>query len=186
MINFISETYLRENTTLSKNLDIKDIVPNIDVASQMHIEPVLGTNFYNEILGKYQVAYANPSASTLTTNEQNLINEIRPALAYWSAKMSLPFVTTPIFNKGPQSMNGDFSNSIDQSGMNFLSNELKNRAEFMTSRLTNYLCRNGNLFSGYTSNNSTDMVPTNKVYDSGFGLYPIGGCNLFYNRNNFY
>ena len=175
-ILFISETYLRDNTPLSQNLDIQDIVPNIDPAQDMYIQPILGTNFYNALLLIY-------SAQPLNANETVLVNHIKPALAYRAAEMSMPFIQYQIKNKGPQTQSGDNSSSVDNPVLSYLRNELKNRAEFYETRLVKYLCANASLFPDYQTNNGTDITPSNQrnAFDSGFALYP--NCNRF-NRFN--
>ena len=171
-ILFISETYIRENTPLNQNLDIKDIVNNIPSAQDMYIQPILGSNFYDYLLGVY-------SAQTLTSDEQTLVMLIKPALAYRSAEMSLPFVQYQIKNKGPQSQFGDNSNQVEMTQLSYLRNELKNRAEFYDTRLKKYLCDNGSKFPQYTTNNNVDILPEKGAsgYDSGFATYPSYGLS---------
>lgn len=166
MVQFITEYYIRNNTPLSQNLDVKDIVNNIDPASDMHIQPVLGTPLYNDLLIKY-------SAQTLNTIETELVSLIQPALAYWAADMSVPFINYQIKNKGAQTQNGDFSNNVEKDITSYLRNELKNRAEFYTQRIERFLQLSGNQFSLYVSPGTTDILPDNSTgYDSGVALYP--------------
>jgi len=171
-ILFITESYIKDNTPLSQNLDIKDIRPNIDPAQDMFIQPILGTNFYNYLLGVY-------SAQTLTADETTLVMHIKPTLAYRAAEMSLPFIQCQIKNKGPQNQFGDNSNNVDQTVLSYLRNELKNRTEFYETRLKKYLCDNANLFPEYTTNNNVDVLPEKGVsgYDSGFATYPSYGVS---------
>jgi hypothetical protein len=177
---FISETYLRENTPFNQNLDINDIVNNIDPASDMHIQPILGKNFYDSLLLSY-------SAQTLTANETTLVMHIKPALAYRAAELSLPFIQYQIKNKGPQTQSGDNSAAIDLTTLRYLTNELKNRAEFYEQRLINYLCDNSASFPAYTTNNSTDISPsTASPYDSGFALYGNLSDRDFFKKYGYY
>lgn len=176
MTEFVTEYYIRNNTPLSQNLDVKDIVNNISPASDMHIQPVLGTPFYNDLLFKY-------SAQTLSVSETEVVALIQPALAYWAAEMSVPFINYQIKNKGAQTQNGDFSNNVEKDITSYLRNELKNRAEFYTQRLERYLCLSGNQFTLYVSPGTTDMQPDNSSgYDSGFAIYPNRcGIRPYYN-----
>lgn len=177
---FITESYLRSNTPLNQNLDINDIVNNIDPAQDMYIQPILGQNFYNALLVSY-------SAQTLTADETTLVMHIKPALAYRAAEMSLPFIQYQIKNKGPQVQSGDFSSPVDQTQLNYLRNELKNRAEFYEQRLINYLCDNSSLFPAYTTNNSTDISPSSaSAYDSGFALYGQLSDRDFFKKYGYY
>lgn len=181
----VTETYIRDNTPLSQNLDIKDIVHNIGPAQDMFLQPILGSTFYNHIESAY-------SAQTLTTNETVLYLLIQPMLAYRAAEMSLPFIQYQIKNKGPQTQFGDNSTSVDATAFNYLRNELKNRAEFYTQRIDKYLIHNGSLFTLYQNpGTNVDMYPDLKdAYDSGFATYSScynnrcgGSFNGFWNTN---
>jgi hypothetical protein len=175
MINtvlFVGEEYLRETIMFNLNVDIKDLEASALVAQDMHIQPILGTTFYNEL----QLAY---SAQTLDANQTDLMSYIKPAVAYQAAQMTLPFLAYNIRNIGPQIQNSDNSTNVEPSTFHFLRKEIQNRAEFYTQRLIAYLCQNATLFPTYQSsqNSSTDMVPTRQTtgYKNQIGLYG-GGC----------
>jgi hypothetical protein len=176
IINFISETSIRANTVFNLNVDIKDLVNNIPVAQDMYLEPILGTDFYDAL----QLTY---SAHTLNADETDLMNHIKPMLAYKTASISLPFIYASIKNKGPQLQNGDNSTSVDSSTHFYLKKEIENRAEWYTVRLQRFLTNNGNKFPLYVSQSTdTDLYPDKtQGYDSGFGRYD--GCN--YTPNSF-
>ena len=170
---FIGEEYIRENTVFNLNVDTKDIQQSAGVAQDMHIQPILGTTFYNELEAAY-------SAQTLTADETALMEYIKPALAYQACQMTLPFLAYSIKNKGPQVQFGDNSSNSDATAFHFLRKEIQNRAEFYTQRLIAYLCDNANLFPSYSSseNNSTDMVPNHQKsgYKNQIGTYStLGG-----------
>jgi len=161
----ISETYIKENSTFNQNLDIKELLtPNIPVAQDMHIQPVLGSNYYDIILERYK-------NQTLTENEIKLVEHIKPVLLYRACELSVPMITMQMKNKGLMSQSGENSESANQSGMVYYRNELINRAEFYSKRLTEYLEDNKNLYPEYTTNNNDDMKPDNRPYDGGFSFY---------------
>jgi hypothetical protein len=177
---FVSEEYIRENTVFNNNVDIKTIEQSALDAQNMHIQPILGTTFYEEL----QLAY---SAQTLNPDEIILMGYIKPCVAYNAASMTLPFLTYQIQNKGPQTLSGDFSGPIDSSAFHFLRKEIQNRAEFYTQRLVAYLCKNANLYPSYISseNASNDMAPNHQKsgYKNQIGLYP-NGCGWGYLDGN--
>lgn len=180
-IDFITEAYFREIIPFNKNVDMNDITPQFNVAGDMHIQPILGQNYYNELLASY-------SAQTLNADETILVGHIQPALAYRVSVMTLPFLNISVKNKGPQTQSGDFSDSVDLTGMKFLKNELENRSEFYETRLVNYLCKNSALFPGYITDNSTDISPSStSPYDSGFALYGnVSSDKDFFRKYGFY
>jgi hypothetical protein len=83
-ILFVSEAYLRDNLPISRNLDTKDIKPNIQAAQDLYIQEILGSNFYEYLL----IAF---SAQTLNANEVILVQDyIKPAEAYRTLAMAYP------------------------------------------------------------------------------------------------
>lgn len=179
---FVSETYIRENTIFNKNVDTQDITNNVGVSQDMFIEPILGSTFYQAL----ELAY---SAQTLTANEEVLMTYIKPVVAWRAAQLTLPFLTFNVKNKGPQTQNGDFSQSVDTSVMFYLKKEIENRAEWYSQRLATYLCQNANLFPSYTAPGVTNIQPNHQGgYDSGFATYGNCGYNNlinFWGNTNF-
>jgi len=163
---FISENYLKTKTVFNKNIDASDIVPNISAAQDMFIENILGKNFCDYLLNKYD-------NQSLSPDEISLVENIKPALAYRAAELTLPFVQWQIKNKGPQSMNGENTQSIDIQSFNYLRNEIRNRAEFYETKLIKFLNENKNKFAKYTNNNNYLIPPSDEknAFDSGLATY---------------
>jgi hypothetical protein len=177
LINFISETYLRQTVVNLSNVDTKDLAPNIEYSQDVYIQPIIGSQFYNSL----QISF---SAQTLNSNEEYLVSLIQPSLAYYTVYESLPFLTYNIKNKGPQRQFGENSGDIDFNALNFLRNNIKNRAEFYAERIQNYLMFSGNLFPNYvTQATNQDILPDSTAYDPSFATYD--GCALFGCNNNF-
>lgn len=168
---FIGEQYLKEKTVLSKNIDIDLIVPNIEFAQDNYIQSILGSTFYKSL----QSTYSN---QTLNVDEIDLVELIKPVLAYRASEASLPFVYMQIRNKGINKLNSENATPADFSEMKYLRELLISRSEFYEQRLINYLNLNGSKFPDYISSTSTDIAPNSSLnYD----------CDLFtgnYNSNN--
>lgn len=175
-ILFVGEEYLRETIMFNLNVDIKDLEQSAYVAQDMHLQPILGTTFYNEL----QLAY---SGQTLTPDEETLMGYIKPCVAYQAAQMTLPFLAYNVKNKGPMTQRGENADPVDAGTFHFLRKEIQNRAEFYTQRLVAYLCKNANLYPSYISseNASNDMAPNHQRsgYKNQIGLYP-NGCGWGY------
>jgi hypothetical protein len=162
----VSEQYLRDNLPISRNLDTKDIKPNIQSAQELYLQEILGNNFYDYILTTF-------SAQTLNADEITLVQDyIKPAVAYRTLAMALPFLSLQIKNKGPQTQSDDFSQPSDFRGLTFLISNAENRAEFYEERLKKYLCKYSSLYPQYTSNNN-DIIPPipGNRFDSGLLFY---------------
>ena len=154
-----------------------DIVRNIEPASQMHSQPILGSDLYDDLLVKF-------SAQTLSTIETELVLLIKPMEAYRSAEMAIPFINFQVKNKGIQTQNGNNSNEVDTGVMSYLRKELINRAEFYTERLQTFLCKNSSSFPLYVNpTDDSNMKPNQEIgYDAGIAEYDNGYNTYPYNR----
>ena len=72
---FISEQYVKNNTLIDENVDVRLILPAIRDCQELRIHPILGTPFYEDLKTKI-------AAGTLNSDEINLLdNYIAPAMA---------------------------------------------------------------------------------------------------------
>jgi len=154
MIYFVTENYLKTQTPITANIDINNIVPFIKTQSDMRIMPILGTYFYNYILTAY-------NDQTLTVDEEELVTYIQPAIAWRSAEDAAFGLSYQLKNKGIQTQNGDYSNNVNQSEVNFVQDHYAQKASFYESRLWKYLDTNRDLFANFISqlNRDSDIRP---------------------------
>lgn len=179
-IKIVTESYIKSITPMSLNVDMKDITPNIIPAQDLYVQPLLGTNLYNQILLAY-------SGATLSENQITLLNLLQPVAANYALDLTIPFLVWQIKNKGPQSQFGDYSSAIGLDEFSYLRNEIKNRGEYYSQRVIAYLCENSSEFPLYQNNTNTDVQPTtNTVYDSGIAFYPTCGINNCGCGNHYY
>lgn len=155
MIYFITETYLKKKTPITNNVDVNDITPFIPTQSEMRVQPIMGTFFYNDILTKY-------NAQTLTPDEEELVTKIQPVVAWRSAEDAVFNLTYQLKNKGIQKQNGDNSQSVDKGEMVFSMEHYSQKAEFYEKRLFKYLQINKDKFPVYTSDENNDCM-TNDI-----------------------
>lgn len=162
MIYFITETYLKTKTPITANVDVNEITPFIASNSDMRIQPILGTLFYNDILTKY-------NAQTLSADEEELVRKIQPVVAWYSASDAVVGLSYQLKNKGIQKQSGDFSESVAQDEVAFMYDHYAQKASFHEVRLRKWLKENKDLFSVYTSadNNDSDIKPE-KGTDTGY------------------
>jgi hypothetical protein len=137
-------------------------VPYIKTQSDLRIQPILGTYFYNDILAKY-------NAQTLSANEEILVTYIQPIVAWRSAEDAVFGLSYQLKNKGLQLQNGDYSNSVSQQEVAFAQDHYGQKASFYEARLVNYLHTNKDLFANFTSvlNKDSDIRPTHNP-DNGY------------------
>jgi len=163
MIYFITESYLKNNTPITKNVDVNDVVPYIKPASDMRVQAILGTYFYEYLLGVY-------NAQTCSSNETILVERIQPVVAWRAAEQAAFGLSYQLKNKGIQSQNGDYSTNVSQSEVAFVMDHYGQMAAFYEKRLSNYILENKALFSQFTSvlNTDSDIKPVDDCTDNDY------------------
>jgi hypothetical protein len=160
-ILLISDTMIKERTAIHGNIDPKMIYPDIKVAQDMYIHPVLGSALYNKIL-------SDIGADTLTGNYKNLVDVfIVDALIYYTLMILPQTISYQFWNKGVVRKQGVDTELPSMSDLVDLSNNYKNRAEFYSNRLRLYLKQNAaTMFPEYLNpgNGIDDMNPQNKSF----------------------
>jgi hypothetical protein len=162
MIYFVTENYLKLQTPITANVDVTDVTPFIKTQSDMRVQPILGTYFYNYMLTGY-------NAQTLNGDEETLVTYIQPIVAWRSAEDAVFGLSYQLKNKGLQMQNGDYSTSVTQQEVNFAQDHYAQKASFYEARLYRYLKDNKDLFPEFISelNKDSDIKPT-KQQDNGY------------------
>ena len=165
---FCSETWMRNRTPLNANVDVALIVPFLGVAQELHIQPILGTALYERLM-------AGVTAGNLTPDETSLVELVRPALAYYTLSVAIPFVATQIRNSGIVKTKSDTVETASKAEVDALSVATANMADFYAQRVTKYLCSNSSSFPLYST--SDDMVPERSTNYSGGFYFPDDSCH---------
>jgi hypothetical protein len=112
MLYFITETYLKNNTPITANVDVNNVTPYLATQAQLRIMPILGTTFYNDLLTKY-------NAQTLSPDEEDLVAFIQPIIAWRAAEDAVFGLSLQLKNKGLQTQFGDNSSAVDRGTIAF-------------------------------------------------------------------
>lgn len=139
---FISETYLKDNSPLSRNIDMVELYPFAKTAEEIYIQEAIGTALYDDLIAKI-------IANTLSANETILCKKIRSALVWLVIYDAIPFISSKIRNIGVVKQNGENLETSDRSDVSYLRKEAKNKADFYMKLLQGYLCENSDLFTEY-------------------------------------
>jgi len=163
MIYFITETYLKNNTPITKNVDVKDVTPYIRPASDMRVQSILGTYFYEYLLTAY-------NAQSLSSSEEALVEKIQPVVAWRAAENSAFGLSYQLKNKGIQSQFGDYSQNVSQSEVAFVMDHYGQMAAFFEKRLINFILENKDLYPQFTSalNTDADIKPVDDCTDNDY------------------
>jgi len=154
----ISEAKLKAFTDINNNLDPALMKSTIREAQIIHITRLLGTKLYDRIL-------SDVDSNQLTGNYKTLVDDyIQDALLYWSYYESLEAIYLRPRNNGLlQPQGGDNSLSVDMMVYDKKRQSVKNKAEYFSERLVDFLCFNNNLFPEYGTETNDDIYPDSGI-----------------------
>ena len=146
------ESFLKENSEIDENVDMKLLNPTIWRCQIQYMQNVLGTNLYNRIL-------ADIEASTLTGDYLTLVDDYCvDALQYWVMyEVQIPLLIK-FRDKSVSKKNSTNSTPIDSKMLSRVENRFKDKAEYFTKRISDYLCVNSALFTEYNTEDEVDEV----------------------------
>lgn len=154
----ISENKLKAFTNVNKNVDIDAIRAEIGIAQDIHLQPLLGTKFYDHLLDQISA-----TGNTLNSDELTLVNEyISPFLIQMSYFEMIPHLHYRTMNRGIVQGEMESATSVDTETMKYLRTIQFQRANFYKMRLQDYLItgRGQNLFPDYNTYSTYDgMTP---------------------------
>lgn len=172
-VKFVSANYIKQNTIIEMNVDDSKITPVIIKVQRVYLQQILGSYFYDHLSD----AVAN---STLTTAEENLIrNYIQSMVAEYVVYEALPFLNYKATNKAISKESSEFSQASDLDEIKYLRSNIKDMAEFLSKRLSKYLCDNQSDFPEYQDPTQPENLPKNsRSYFGGIYLPKKGPGNI--------
>ena len=167
---FISESFLKDNSPIDENVDMNQINPTIWSCQIQYIQNILGTNLYNKIL-------ADIEASTLSGDYLTLVDDYcADALVHWVMyEVQIPLLFK-FRDKNVSKKSSTTSFPISTKELSRIENRYKDKAEFFTKRISEYLCANSTLFTEYNTENEVDETRPHGG-QSTVSVYLGGGYN---------
>ena len=172
----VSQEKLTSLTSLSPNLDVHTVRPNIFYA-QTQFQQIVGDQQYSELTNKIY------NQQALTGPEQTLMDYAQNFIIWTAALESTLSIFMKMVNNGITSgTDGDGRKSSSIEEIKFLRSMLTNRADTYRKQLQDYIRINLGLFPLIAASNSNDVVRSKRWanYFSGVHL-----DDKVYNLNNF-
>lgn len=159
-IIFIDAEYIKAYSQVGGNVDEKYFLSAILTAQDKYIQPLLGTNLYDDLKANISgLSFANANYPTL------MDDYIRMALMRWTLVELYPYLSNKILNSSISQVTGDNATPIPKSEVDSLVSLERNNAQFYSERLIDYLTANNSLFPKYgESRTSADMSPMYSAY----------------------
>jgi hypothetical protein len=166
----ISEVKLKNFTNLNKNLDMDVLKAEIQIASDIDLQTILGTLFYNHLL-----SCVTSTGNTFNAAEKILVDDyIAPFLIQQSYFQAIPHILYRSMNRAIVQGTMENAEPVNIETMKYLRGIQKQRADFYMTRLQDYLLigRGQNKFPQYNTQSTIDgMIPDRtQKYQMGISL----------------
>lgn len=168
---FIDETYLKNYSPLSGNVEIKELYPFVLVTEDIYIQEAIGTSLYNDLITKIT---ADNDLSGYP-NELILVGKIRDVVMWYTCYDAIPFLATKLRNIGVVNQTGDNLTTSSDAKENKLRKECKDKGDFYLKRLQAYLCDYESLFPAYDQGTKDDLDPNTSA--------PTSTSEIAFDRN---
>jgi len=190
-ILMIGETYVKERSTVMENVEAKFIKTNILLAQDIHVQQILGSSLYNDIISEsedWKTAYdagitGVTKADYISAKYITLLDDyIEPSLLYYTLYESMFSLYSKITNKGVVTQSSDASNVVSEEYMHKMKDDFLNKAEYYAQRLTNYLIDNTTIYTEYldTDGDVSDIAPEMDPYlNNGWYLKPTNRTDCY-------
>lgn len=155
MKTLINSKLLKEYSLFPVNFDLTEVNCFIPIAEQIHIQPILGTPLYEELLEQV-------TKNELTEINSTLLLEVYKVLGLAVTYESLPFVWAHITQVGITKGKSDNSDSIENKDIAYLNTHIKSQLEYSKTYLLNWLNDYSNNFPLYKKE---DCITINKSFD---------------------
>lgn len=150
---FISENKLKQFTDLNDALDASLLKNAVREAQDIHVQRMLGERLYNTLIDKVK-------ASEVTDQYLTLMGRVQDALLYWSYYEALESIYLRPRNNGllvPQG--GQEALAADVNTYDKKRTSVKNKAEWYSERLVDYLLDNSTLFPTFAQETGMEIYP---------------------------
>lgn len=158
---FIDETYLKNNSPLSGNVDIEELYPFAKTSEEIYIQGAIGTKLYERLITKV-------NAQSYTSDELIVLRKIRDCLVWYTCYDALPFLGTKIRNIGVVEQSGENIQNATEQRVSFLAKKCKDKGDFYLNMLQKWLCENRSVFTEYCCAewNCSELMPNTRVSNS--------------------
>lgn len=162
----VSDTMIKDRTSIHGNIDPKLLYPEIKVAQDMLIHPILGTALFDKLIELVSTGDIDLGGNV---TYKNLLNDyiVDPLMYYVLAELPIS-ISYQFWNKGVIRKQGDSTELPTMSELIDISNKYRMRAEWYGERLTKYLKQNADettLTEYITDSGGIDtIVPSDSNY----------------------
>jgi hypothetical protein len=168
----ISETKLKNFTTINQNIDMALLTSCIFMAQELGLQTLIGTkgyDYYTNLVKQVQL-----SGATMSQPDKIMLDDyIAPYLIHRAYYEAMPEIFARKMNKAIVVGNTEQGSSVDLKGMAYLRDIEQGRYEFYAQRMQDRIRSYSNDYPWYYSYSDKDGMPNSKqTYFSGIHIAP--------------
>lgn len=185
MTLLITQDYLINNSIMDANIDYDKIKTFIEDIQDDYIEPLIGTDLYDEIIEQIEASPVEPFTKLSAANKYILDKYICKIITRYVLKELSLVSKFRVTNSGVQVRSSDDSQSADTTDVFKMSDYWKNKAESKKKRLLDYLNANRATYPKYgTKDALNSLLPQKDGYSIDMYL-PDSNCSTdpYYQQN---
>lgn len=159
----MDKSYLAEYSLLPNNYNIDEIWNFVALTETLHIEPIIGTELYNELLD--QVEHNN-----VTPENASLLLQIYPFEGLALMEVAMPYIAYHFTEVGITIGKSDNSEGVSTKDIDYITNYVKSQMSPLKKKLIDFLTRNKDVYPLYQV---TDKCPSPVKTWNVYGFKPI-------------
>ena len=137
----INKELLKRYSPFPRNYDLTEVMNYVDLAEKMYILPLIGNDFYEELLEQVEKNNLTPENSTA------LVEALYPLLGFAVTYESLPLVWLHISEIGITRGKSDNSDSATLKDLTLAQQHLKNQVQVRIDYAKHWLCEHQDYYS---------------------------------------
>jgi hypothetical protein len=156
-VYFISETKLKDYTSISQNVDSGSLRQAIRTSQLINVQETLGTSLYNKLTDLVDTGDITGSTNS---NYRSLLDDyVVDVVIQYSLFYALDDFIYKFMNVGLVQGFSEQGSSLDINTFKMIKNGARDRAEFFDNRLREHLFNNNNLYPAYKTSTTDGTLP---------------------------
>ena len=168
-IYLISEDTIKSESYVNDNLDSSLLLPSIQSAQDMHLQPLIGTNLYKKLMELIKTNSINDESNK---HYKQLLDEyVKPFLMY-AVQMDIQIpLAFKMRNAGVIQTNNEYANNSYLNDVQSLKTYYEQKMNFYGIRMSGWLHANSNVIKEYNTRVDCSEMPSDSdAYNSGILL----------------
>tara|TARA_R100001594_G_scaffold126919_1_gene164353 strand:- start:536 stop:1105 length:570 start_codon:yes stop_codon:yes gene_type:complete len=165
---FISESKLKDSTSLNLNVDVDLLLPFVREAQKLYVETALGTDLTQKLKDLITAGtIGNAGNEAYKTLVDEYVGDMLPGYSLYHA---LPYLRFKVENGNVYSKTSETGTALTTEEAQHFREEVLNTASYYRERMIDYIRNNTSSFPEYSTNSGADVNPSIDNYYAGMNL----------------